>query len=51
MKENKAKEKAKEFSVEKEETVIIDNIFYCHNQSPMKHNRCIKQCDMCQRKQ
>ena len=25
--------------------------FYCHQQSPMKHNRCSNQCEMCARKQ
>jgi hypothetical protein len=25
--------------------------FYCHQQSPMKHNRCIQQCDNCANKQ
>ena len=26
-------------------------LFYCHQQSSMKHNRCIKQCDSCASKQ
>jgi len=25
--------------------------FYCHQQSPMKHNRCVNQCENCASKQ